>query len=246
LLKQIIDILRQPDRHILEHMPTLRSDIDEHHDLCLKLYGQAIVKIKPHLMYHILDSIDYWKIGANCFCAERNHQYPKSFALNCRSGGLQGSSYELYMLRRSVLQTLHAIAKSRFTHTYLMDPRPAPWFRDTLLPFRSDIGRGVYVSDEIRTERGRFRRGDFFLLLDGASPSIGLAKFFVSATTLLSSAVHCACFSPCTKVDAGTWVPTSTVHLCSSTALVAQLPFLAIPGQAAVRPILPFIPGLQL
>ena len=243
MLKQILDIFVEPDRVVVQHTNHLRVLVDGHHSLCLVLYGVGILKIKPHLLYHILDSIDEFGVAPNCFCAERNHQAPKSFAMSCQ---LKGARYELNILRRSVLHTMKAFKNSKFVGTYLVDGRPAPWLQESLLNIDPNFGTDIEVSESMKTERGLFSKGDLVLVVGGGHASIGAAMFFICGQTLRSTLHYFVTFMLYVKVGGDSWASTGSMLTCPSTCLVASLPYLENPGTNVVQPLLPCIPGLSL
>ena len=153
------------------------------------------MKIKPHLVFHILDSIEEWQMIASCWTLEREH------VLTRRIGQYidrNGHNYELGLLRRAIYTTINDKRYSILTRpTTLIGPTETPGAHDLLVQVIPDIGEHVEASTKMRTEYGSITKGDLILLANEANEcAVGMAQFFARAARSDSSHIHLICFTP--------------------------------------------------
>ena len=75
LLGRILYILRSGNRAVAQ-LAVLATLVLKHHDLFVRLYP-GCAKIKPHLLFHILEAMAYFKVNLSCFSTERKHKDSK-------------------------------------------------------------------------------------------------------------------------------------------------------------------------
>jgi hypothetical protein len=106
LLSRILSILRSGPKAVAR-IPLLRRLVSDHHELFLRLYPQC-AHIKPHLLFHIPDSMDLFKVNLSCFTAERAHRQSK------RIGMWAFKQWCLTMLRRHLRRLCQDVSKDDF------------------------------------------------------------------------------------------------------------------------------------
>ena len=103
LLGRIVGILRSGHRAVARVM-LLRQLVLQHHDMFLRLYP-GCAKIKPHLLFHIVDCIEYFQANLSCFSTERKHKASKHI------GSFAFKRWCLTMMRRDLQKLMEHAAK---------------------------------------------------------------------------------------------------------------------------------------
>ena len=80
LLFSIVNMFLDEDQAVRQ-VDLLEQMVRDHFLLCLQLYGFGIMKIKPHLLFHICKSMRTWGVAPNCCVCERWHKIPKAIWL---------------------------------------------------------------------------------------------------------------------------------------------------------------------
>ena len=123
LLGRILSILRSGHRAVAR-VRLLRQVVEEHHDMFVRLYP-GCAKIKPHLMFHIVDAIERFQVNISCFSTERKHKSSKHI------GAFAFNRWCLAMMRRDLQGLMeYADAPHGFGASYLEKPKAAGLPRD--------------------------------------------------------------------------------------------------------------------
>ena len=116
ILGRILNILRSGYRAVAR-VRLLEQLVLQHHDLFMQLYPEC-AKIKPHLLFHIVECIYIFQANISCFCTERKHKSSKriaTFAFN---------NWCLTMMRRDLGGLLaHATTPQAFQAYWLENPK---------------------------------------------------------------------------------------------------------------------------
>jgi hypothetical protein len=110
LLTRILAILRSGPKAVAR-LDLLRRLVWHHHGQFLRLYPQC-AHIKPHLLWHILDSMELFKVNLSCFTPERIHKHSKQI------GMFAFKQWCLTMLRRHLHRLCDRVARDDFLAEY--------------------------------------------------------------------------------------------------------------------------------
>ena len=222
LVAFVIRVLGQGNE-ALKCLPQLRRALEEHHALCMQLYGHEVARIpKQHFMFHVLDCIERHGVVLSCYAPERKHKEAKSKAHHC-FGTQLGSA----VLKRVLLDLVTALDRPTFcADTCLQQPSHAATaalfaFLRMLLP---DFGE-FHVSNRISTARGAMGKDD----LVSISTSFCIICQFVAARLIGSPREEFfAIVRPCYMSAANTWVAHDTVEVVSCADLGEATPYLPV------------------
>ena len=113
LLGRIIYILRTGNRAV-QKLPLLRQLVGRHHETFLKLYEQCF-KVKPHLLWHILEALEKFRVNLSCFSTERKHKASKQI------GAFAYYKWCETMLRRVTLKSLEEAAAADWCEDFALE-----------------------------------------------------------------------------------------------------------------------------
>jgi len=237
LLAVIVDMFLD-EALAVNNIDFLDQIVLEHFRLILQIYGRSIMKVKPHLLFHILESIRFWGVAPNCSVCERCHQVAKKIAHNVKR-------HDLALLRRSLLYSL-----SRFmgpdldfeSSHRLINARPLPQTRKRHLkgqrvpqdrwdewPFTDPEFK---MSRRLRTDHGRINCGVLVKIVgsDGGW-SLGMANFFFQARTSNGLATF-ICYSEYAEVGPSAWSRSERMIHCPTSQIIGkQLAFRSACGR---------------
>ena len=221
MLQRIIEMLLTGDS-VVSRAAELHAAIVEHHKKALSLYGEDIMKIKPHLMMHVPKKLQEHGANSHCFHGERKHIKTKGISESCN-----GLGFHLAVLRKGIAHDLAAMSRSRCVEIYLHEPvaeMPA------LAPFMKHFfGEGPYndipkASRSIGTKLCNIYHSEVVLFTSHVGPSIGVCQFFASCIGPLGAEFHAACLRECVQAASDEWVMTENVIFLDAASLREVLP----------------------
>ena len=234
MLQRIIEMLMSGDS-VVSRAAEVHAAIVEHHKKALSIYGEGIMKIKPHLMMHVPSKLQEHGANLNCFSGERKHVTTKSI-----SEAPKGPAFHLGVLRRCIGHDLDAMSRDRCVETYLGEPVAE-------MPALAPIMKHLFAegpdndipkaSRPIITMHGTFYHSQLLLFTSHVGPSIGVAQFFASCIGPFGAEVHAACLRKCVQAASDEWALTENVIFVDAASLSEALPFARSAGRLV--PLLP-------
>jgi len=200
----------------------------EHFLLMVQIYGPSIVKLKPHLIFHILDSIRKWGVAPNCFVTERKHHVAKMIGDYVKCNGARG---DLALLRRALLDLLGKFMGPDldFESSHrLINHRPLRPFSRKRRAHSLEAPEWPFtdpeckISHHLQTEQGRVSHGTLVKIAgsDGTwSP--GMANFFFQARTTNGLGTF-ICYSEYVEVGPSAWSPSGQIFHCPTFQILGK------------------------
>ena len=174
LLGKILYILRTGNRAI-EKLQLLAQVVSRHHHEFERLYPDC-VKLKPHLLWHILESMHLFKVNLSCFATERKHKISKG------TGHFAFKSWTVTMLRRTLGLFMDWLKDPRGCSPFALES-PAPIGESGARQVRVDamklfcIHKGVaWESKAMHTPTGKINRCDLVAFKRQGQIAVGFCR----------------------------------------------------------------------
>ena len=177
MLGDMLDIFMLGD-DAYRHIDALEKLVEEHHLKFVELYGSECAKVKPHLVYHIVQKIRKFRKAMGCLGPERKHRLPKAVGRNCKTP----NHLNLHVIKRAVNQICEELKGYSFAPMQLKREVEAPELKDS-------FGSGydvfsVHVSKSARTPFGNVHVDDMIVVRSSGGLLLCKAYFFMKTTSL--------------------------------------------------------------
>ena len=216
LLAAITRMLLCEESAVLQ-VDLLEQMVLEHFKLCLLLYP-GMHKIKPHLLFHIIDSIRYWGVSPNCFVCERWHQIPKLI-----SGYAKNHRARTCLVSRAVIHMLSRFADSQVSFDCsdaLVGSRPVINKSNRGVTDEWPWNAHCLASRKLSTGKGTISAGSIVRIASyGGGWQIGKVVLFFE-TDVDSSREKFVYYCIYVRAAVMTWAPSGETSFCPTSCII--------------------------